>query len=263
MLAFLRKNFRSACTRLQAFECIFRRSLQHQAAGFRGDLPTFAALNKPLTDRAELELALEECRRLGLPLHCDLQKNWDTLTAVTLALRSCPERTEAVLDAGATMYSAFLKVLYLYGFRDLTAVNLEFKTPRRLGPIRYLPGDITRLGFSESQFAFVFCQSVIEHGVSVESYFREMARIVRPGGMLLTSTDYWEPKISTSGAKAYGTDVRIFCAAEMREMLELALQYGWKPISNPMYECDESVVRWQRLRLDFTFYNLALQKTRE
>ncbi len=245
--------------RLQASEWIFRRVLGHQAPSFMGEAPDFAATNAALQSQSELDAVLAEAARLGIPIHPDLPKNWDTLTALTLALGTFKRRDIAVLDAGATLYSAFLKVLYLYGFRDLTAVNLEFREPRRLGPIRYLPGDITRLALADNRFDFVLCQSVIEHGVPIEAYFREMARLIRPGGLLVTSTDYWEPRLNTTSLRAYGTDVKVFCAQEVRDMFRLAAMYGWQPLSEPHFGCKEPVVHWRRLDLRFTFYTMALR----
>ena len=62
--------------------------------------------------------------------------------------------------------------------------------------------------------------SVVEHGVDLEAYFREMSRVLRPGGLLLSSTDYWETKIETVGKEAYGGPVHIFCREEIESAPE-------------------------------------------
>lgn len=258
----VRKVLRSLGIRMQRHEYFFRRNLHGQAPRFTGEPPAFAAINRPLLNRRDLELSLGQCCRLGIPLHGDLPKNWDTLTAVTLTLETCRSRTEAVLDAGATMYSSFLKVLYLYGFRNLVGVNLEFRGERRLGPIRFLPGDITRLLWDDGYFSVVLCQSVIEHGVPQESFFREMARVVRPGGLLVISTDYWEPKLVTTGMEAYGSPVHIFSGAEILAMLKLAQKHGWELECMPALDCEEAVVEWRRFGIRYTFYNMVLRRQR-
>lgn len=255
------KTFRSMGFRLLKSRALFDAYLRRSAPYFSGAAPDFVRANRALQDFAELDLALGQGCRLGVPLHADWPKNWDTLTALTLTLQTVRSKSEPILDAGGTMYGAFLKTLYLYGFQNLKAVNLEFKGPRRLGPIRYLPGDITKLPDPDGHFAVAFCQSVVEHGVPLAAYFREMARVIKPGGLLITSTDYWDPKLKSEGMKAYGADVRVFCAQEIRDMLVLAAESGWEPISEPDFRCDQPVVKWRRLGLDFTFYTLALRRT--
>ncbi len=47
-------------------------------------------------------------------------------------------------------------------------------------------------------FDYITSLSVIEHGVNIENYFKEMNRVLKKGGMLLTSTDYWYDKINNS-----------------------------------------------------------------
>ena len=44
-------------------------------------------------------------------------------------------------------------------------------------------------------FDFITSLSVIEHGVNIQNYFKEMNRILKKDGILLTSTDYWPDKI--------------------------------------------------------------------
>jgi len=157
-------------------------------------------------------------------------------------------------------YSTFLPGLFLYGYRDRVAVNLGFRRDFRQGPIRYLRGDITKLAFGDAHFGMVFCQSVIEHGVPLERYFAEMARVVKPGGLLVTSTDYWEPKLMVQDARAYGEPVDVFDAGQIRQTLELARQAGWEPTCPPEFDCRDRVVYWERMDIRFTFYSLVLRR---
>jgi len=201
--------------------------------------------------------ALELTRRLGLPPHNDIPKNWDSLIALSRILESTGPDAH-VLDAGAKLYSRILPWLFQCGYRNLFGINLSFPGPERVGSIRYLPGDVTRTGFLDGMFDAVTCLSVIEHGVDPAAYFREAARIVKPGGLLITSTDYWCEAIDTKGAKAWGAPVRIFTPEDIRTMLDMAVRSGWEQTGPIDFGCGESVVRWEGL--SFTFISFSLRR---
>jgi hypothetical protein len=132
--------------------------------------------NRVLQSQAEWHKAARKAEQLRLPLHRAEEKNWDHLAAVH-AIVGATAKSARVLDAGAELYSNVLPALFAYGYRDLYGMNLSFIDPARRGPIRYLPGDITRTEFRDCFFDAVTCMSVIEHGVPIGAYFREMFRI--------------------------------------------------------------------------------------
>src|ERR1700730_12004566 len=106
-------------------------------------------------------------------------------------------RFEPILDAGAERYSVFLPALNQLGYKDLTAMNLTFGSPEDSGGMRFQYGDITSTGFSDQSYAFVACLSVIEHGVEIESFMTEAARLLKRGGCLFLSFDYWNDPVET------------------------------------------------------------------
>jgi hypothetical protein len=101
---------------------------------------------------------------------------------------------------------------------------------------------------------------VIEHGVPVDAYLREAARLLRPGGLLITSTDFWCDGVATDGLEAYGAPVKVFTAADVTACVQAAEALGLVPLSPVDLSCDERVVRWERLGLDFTFVNFVLER---
>src|SRR5207253_2093385 len=96
----------------------------------------------------------------------------------------------AVLDAGAARYSSVLPWLRLYGLTDLTGNNLEFGADVRRDGVLFRYGDITGTDYPAGRFDAVTCMSVIEHGVPLGPFLAESARILKPGGLLVISTDY-------------------------------------------------------------------------
>jgi SAM-dependent methyltransferase len=215
--------------------------------------------NGTLKSRAEWERAAAEGRRLRVPLHRGAEKNWDHLAAV-FAIRKATTTVARVLDAGAEMYSNVLPALYRYGYRELYGMNLSFPYEARRGPIRYMPGDITRTGFADGFFDAVACLSVIEHGVPLEGYFLEMLRVLRPGGVLITSTDYFPEPVETGGQRAHGAPIKIFSRAEMEAMLRLAESVGFERTGAVDLDCDERPVRWEQFGLEYSFVLFTLRK---
>ncbi len=215
--------------------------------------------NGTLKSRAEWEAACENAKRLHVPLHRGPEKNWDHLAAVTTILANT-SHSARILDAGAEIYSNVLPALFLYGYRELYGINLSFTDPTRRGPIRYLPGDLTRTPFPDENFDAITCLSVIEHGVPLPNYFREMYRLLKPNGLLITSTDYYPTSIDTRGKVAHGTPIKIFSKQEIQAALDLARSVGFQTTGDVDLECDEKPIRWDPFELEYTFVLFTLRK---
>jgi SAM-dependent methyltransferase len=218
--------------------------------------------NAVLQTERERDYAIEQIGSLGLPVMQDRVKNWDSLAALDCILSNTTPRAR-VLDAGAELYSVILPWLFLYGYRRLHGINLVFNKPVRRGSILYEYGDITRTKYPPASFDAITCLSVIEHGVDPGAWLTEMSRILKPGGVLFTSTDYWETSIDTRGQSAYGVPVRIFSRADVQAILKTAEGAGLRPTGPLSLACKDRVVHWQKVGLDFTFISFALRKGRE
>jgi SAM-dependent methyltransferase len=219
---------------------------------------------RPATDvlstQAEWQAAAAECRRLRLPRHPGRPKNWDALGALSVVLAAVPA-SGAVLDAGAARYSPLLPWLRLYGYRRLTGNNLEFTRTTRHGPVTFEYGDITATGYPDASFDAVTCLSVLEHGVPVEAFLKESARLLRGGGVLVLSTDYDRHPQDTAGAYAYGAPVHIFGPDEIEELVELAAGVGLRLRGPLRLDNAERPVHWRRVDLHFTFLRLTFDRS--
>ena len=218
-----------------------------------------AWVNRALGTQAQVAAAVAEITSCGLPPHQDAPKNWDLLVALGLILdRTDP--ADPILEMGAPSYTRLLPWLALYGYRDLQGIDLVWKAPTRTGPIHFQPMDLTRTTFPGRSFAAIACLSVVEHGVDIEAYLREAARLLRPGGLLVTSTDFWCEPIDTADLAAYGGPVRIFTPADIEGWLPVAETVGLVPVRPLDLACNERVVTWERLRLRYTFVNVVLER---
>ncbi len=228
-------------------------------AGKLSAMPDARLPNGTLQSSEEWKNALERAKRIHVPLHRGDEKNWDHLAAVFAILSHTPTSAR-ILDAGSEIYSNVLPALFIYGYRNLYGINLSFTASARRGPIRYLPGDITHSPFPDEYFEAVTCLSVIEHGVPLENYFREMIRILKPGGLLITSTDYYPTSINTHGQMAHGAPIKIFSKSEIQEALRLALEIGFELTGDVDLECATKPIRWVQFNLEYSFIIFTLRK---
>jgi SAM-dependent methyltransferase len=255
-----RRFFRRVKSAILRFDSLYRAYLKLKyGAGRLTPAPGANLPNGILQNSTEWQEAAGRATQLHLPLHRAAEKNWDHIAAVDAIIGSLP-KTARILDAGAEFYSNVLPALFVYGYRDLYGINLSFTDPARRGPIRYLPGDITRTEFQDSFFDAVTCMSVIEHGVPLDAYFREMFRVLKPDGILITSTDYYPDPIDTTGKTAHGAPIKIFSKTEAEAMLALAADCGFETTAEIDLDCHCRAVRWEAYDLEFTYLIFTLRK---
>jgi SAM-dependent methyltransferase len=121
--------------------------------------------------------------------------------------------------------------------------------------------NLENTNYRDQMFDYVTSLSVIEHGVNIEKYFREMSRIIKSNGYLLTSTDYWPQKlVNNKNVLSNGTPDNIFSREEIENLVEIAEKNGLKLIEPIDFEYKEKVVRWNSIGLDFTFIFFAMRK---
>lgn len=140
----------------------------------------------------ELNRRLEAIEREDDALYFHPGKHWEYPWAME---RLRAEPGARVLDAGCGA-SVFPVWLARCGFR-VTALDLAPPAglAERLGePIEYVSGNLTEMPFPDASFDAVFSISVIEHlgREGIAEAMRELTRVVRPGGQLLITTDYYE-----------------------------------------------------------------------
>ncbi len=255
---------------IRVMKRLVSRALEHTSSGSRFLLKREYGVNGPhwhpdapwkcaVLKYAKEVQSFEQVKRLGLPPSADLPKNWDSLAALDLILRTTDTRSR-IFDAGGEWYSMIAPWLSLYGYKNLTVGNLVFDKKIRRGTIVYEYSDITRTKFSNGSFDAVTCLSVIEHGVDLNAYLKEMSRIIRDGGILITSVDYYDTPIDTKGQEEYGVPIHIFTKDEITQALELATQYGFSLMSPIELRSAEKVVHWEQYDLQYTFVIFSLQK---
>lgn len=215
--------------------------------------------NTVLKNKSDLEFSKAILKHNNLELHPRVDgKNWDSLVALNLILMS--EFSDArILDAGGRYDSPILFWLKKFGYENLYCMNLEFNEDKTENGIHFIAGDITKSRFTTSIFNVVTCISVVEHGVSIDDFFSEMRAIIKKNGLLIISTDYWNPKINTDNKFAYGNQINIFDEHDIKRILDCAFYYGFElyPGNQVDLETEEKVIRWDKHDLDYTFLTMS------
>jgi len=217
----------------------------------------FSGINTAMKSSDDFQRSTRITFDIGLKLHEDDFKNWDTLQAFWAVLKT-NEKNALIVDIGATTKSSFLQNLRRMEFQNLIGANLDVKTPFVHEGIRYQHGDCTAMDFSGGSVSFINCQSVIEHGVDVKSFLSESARVLKPGGHLFVSTDYWCEGVDTRGQEAFGAPVKVFTRDEIEEIIRMANDVGLAPTSPPDLSCKDRPVSW--IGMDYTFVSLMFKK---
>ena len=224
----------------------------------------------------EAERGLQELR---LFKHHWPIKSWDTYKMIQIISDA---NRESFMDVGC-YESPILPMLKRLGFINLYGCDLVLKSDRNptlmksspvyhedYEPIVEMYSDksfklsirnIEDTNYRDQMFDYVTSLSVIEHGVNIKKYFREMSRIIKSNGYLLTSTDYWPDKlVNNKNVLSNGTPDIIFSRDEIENLVEIAEKNGLKLIEPIDFEYKDKVVRWDSIDLDFTFIFFAMRK---
>jgi SAM-dependent methyltransferase len=243
--------------------------------------------NSVLKTTSEVIEAEQGLHRLRLFRHHSQIKSWDTYKMIKKI--SSANRESFVLDVGC-YESPILPMLKRLGFTNLYGCDLvlksssdcnpsftnnnnnnnSFKYHEDYEPIAKMYSDksyqlsirnLEDTKYKDQMFDYVTSLSVIEHGVNIEKYFREMSRIIKSNGYLLTSTDYWPDKlVNNKNVLSKGTPDNIFSRDEIEKLVEVADKNGLKLIEPIDFEYKDKVVRWNSIDLDFTFIFFAMRK---
>jgi SAM-dependent methyltransferase len=209
--------------------------------------------------------------RQGLPQHNSCEKAWD-LYGLYQLLRTI-DRDSRLIDLGCGGLFT-LRLADAMGFHRLSGVDLVIPLRARLVqakrmwrrktvrvPFSLRRMSITSLRFADQSFDLAAAISTIEHGVDLPRFFSEVGRILRFGGLLFMTTDYWEERIQVEPSfRAYGRSWMIFDRRDIEAMLSLARMNGLVPLdpTHSDLSCGERCVAWSGH--EYTFISMVFRK---
>jgi SAM-dependent methyltransferase len=239
--------------------------------------------NTVLQSTSQVEEAAENLISIGLFPHPDRVKSWDTWKIINIINRA--DRDATILDVGCNG-SPILPMLRRLGFKKLYGCDISLKPryPAALLKVyctffvkEYKPilsmlttdsnsyhlskQNLESTTYNDSSFDYVSSLSVVEHGVNIERYIAEMHRILKPGGFLLTSTDYWPEKVNAkSNFYSPSSPDNVFSREEIVNIISIAERNGFSLIEPIDLDHKDKVVHWKATGLKFTFIFFAMKK---
>jgi SAM-dependent methyltransferase len=225
---------------------------------------------KVLQNWQEIGNSILTLQSKGLPTHATAQKNWDHSLLCKMLASSA--RQCMIVDLGCGDGHT-LALLHALGFNNIHGVDLQIDWRPRARqvltmwrektlkpPYRLRRGNITKTPFQPETFDIAISISTIEHGVDVESFLTEALRILKPGGLLFITTDYWEDKILTeSSSHVYGLPWQIFCRDQIENMIRSAQEVGLDLSDQTgIPHCSDRPILWQNS--NYTFIAMLFRK---
>lgn len=223
----------------------------------------------------ELASAEERARSLGLCPLPDPRKYWDNMLALETLEQRGLERSAPIVDLGCRS-GILVTWLDQVGYRQLHGCDLRYPLPplkaalrrRQIATVfaglraairhrtRMRQARVERTGFPSRFFAAATCMSVIEHGVDLERFCAECARLLRPGGVLVVSTDYWPERIDTRGLKRFSATERpdlIVDRAGALEFCAIAERHQLHVVGDLELDADDPIIVSDGFRFTFLF----------
>ena len=196
---------------------------------------------------------------MGRRPYIDQLKSWDVALFARVLTESFPS-TAAILDVGS-VGSELPWTLHLASFRNLLGCDVDPKVRKMpfAGSIGYHVGEMHNIGLADGTLDAITAVSTVEHGVDIPAFLRTAAVLLRPGGMLCISTDYWPEKISTDGLFPFGMPWTIFSELEIERLIAEAADVGLA-----LNDCaqippaDEAPVSWNGKQ--YTFIALVFER---
>ena len=198
-------------------------------------LPEGKKLNCVLQSRSEIDIATSEINNYGLISHALSCKDWDII-------RILPRLNDGnILDLGADG-SFILQNLVNCGHEGLKyGIDLLIED-RETDGIKYFKGDLMNTPFEDNLFQYITCLSVIEHQVNYTALSKECARLLKSGGELFITCDFWNPKPDTSLTKLYSLDWNILDQQNINELIDEMKKVGLRITSDFDFTQNEDVI---------------------
>lgn len=237
---------------------------------------------KILKNWTEIGDSINNLKKAGLQLHSEPVKCWDFNNIREILLERDRDKNARIVDLGCgpSSYGCLtMEFLRSIGYKNLVGIDLHipfysrvitlirgWTKYRTLRPYQMKSADILSTGLKSKTVDVAILLSVVEHGVDFEGMFRELNRIMKIGGIIYISTDYWDdkiidaPKFAKSGAHD-NTQLpwQIFDRDSIQKFIALSANHGFQVVGRrDMPYCEERPVFWNNVF--YTFIAMVFEK---
>lgn len=198
-------------------------------------------MNKFLKTRAEVDECTKYITTNNLISHDFTCKNWD----VALICNELSKETAVdILDMGSN--GSFLLPnavkLEIHGRKcGIDLGNPEYN----IAGIEYVKGDLMNCPYEDNSFDIITCLSVIEHEVDYHKLAKECSRLLRKGGKLFITFDYWWVKVDTKGIKLYDLDWNVLDTQDVKLLIDALNNNGLTMLGTMDWEVKDAVINPQ------------------
>lgn len=103
-------------------------------------------------------------------------------------------------------------------------------------------GDLMATPFPDDTFDFATSLSVIEHEVDFSKFAKEVSRILKSGGHLFVSFDYWTPKPLYEKRKLYKLDWNILDKQDVLNLIDVLKENGLEIVGDIDWTLQDAVI---------------------
>lgn len=186
-------------------------------------------LNFILKTRSEVEESTNYIKSHDLISHAFPCKDWD----IALILKHLKEALDAsgnkadILDMGSNG-SFLLHNAVKLGIQGRKC-GIDLGNPEyAIEGVEYVKGDLMKTPYEDNSFDIITNLSVIEHQVDFDLLAKECSRLLRKGGKLIITHDFWDPKVNTDGIKLYDLSWSILDRADAENLIKALSDNGLK-----------------------------------
>lgn len=218
-------------------------------------------MNKFLRTRSEIELSTKWLKDNGYKSHPISCKNFE-LRLIVEALKD-GDLIDAGADGSFILHNASIKNIK---GRKVGIDLAEVTGDNKAEGAEYFKGDLMHTPFEDGSFDTVVSMSVLEHQVGFSEFAKEMSRLLRVGGKLYVTFDYFDPKVNTDGMELYGLKWNILNKEDVLNLVWACSENGLGLTSNIDWYTEDAVINpsyCSPFNVSYTFGILELIKVRQ
>jgi len=164
----------------------------------------------------EVVAATEFLQEGGFKTNPCIFKNWDMANVIPKIFGG------TILDMGSTTSPILYNVecAKKYGIDPTPEQN-------KIPGVEYFVGDLLDVPLPGNSLDFITCLSVLEHGVDIHRFARECGRLLKKGGKLFVTFDFWAPKIMLqSDIHLYGVKWTPLGPSDVAFLIHQAMEFS-------------------------------------